>query len=230
VAVAVYFGFAQLARALRSQAPRAHVALAAVTLAYLVFGAQDFLSDKRRDPTGARVGVRESLQAWDVAAEKLDRDKDYAGLLELGERWTREHREDAYAWMWLGFAHEGLGRFPEALRDQERSLALAPDKPWAMFNVADARNRVGDYAGAIEMYERGNQRDPSKPGAWNNLGNAYGRVGRTDDQVIAYERALALDPKFVTAWSNLAIAYRDQGRDAKADEARERARALGGSP
>jgi tetratricopeptide (TPR) repeat protein len=230
VAVAVFALFAQLAKAIRTRPPRIHVALAALSLAYVFFGAQDFLADKRRDPAGARVGVRESLQAWDLAAEKLDRDKDYAGLLELSDRWVREHNDDAYAWMWRGFAHDGLKQYPEALRDQEHALALAPDKPWAMFNVGDARSRVGNNAGAIEMYERGNQRDPGQPRVWNNLGNAYGRAGRVDDQVVAYERALALDPKYALAWSNLAIAYRNTGRPAKADEAAARARALGGSP
>jgi tetratricopeptide (TPR) repeat protein len=227
VAVAVFFAFAQLAKAIRSRAPRVHVALAAVTLAYVFFGAQDLLADKRRDPAGERVGVRESLQAWDTAAEKFDRDKDYAGLLELSERWVREHPDDEYAWTWRGTAHGGLGRWPEAVRDHEHALALAPGKAWLYAMLGDARIEAGDHAGAIEAYERGNAIDPKRPGVWNNLGNSYGRVGRVDDQIQAYERALALDPKYALAWSNLSIAYRNQGRDAKADEAQARARALG---
>jgi len=230
VAVIVFAGFAQLAKAMRTRAPRVHVALAAVTLAYLVFGAQDFLADKRRDPTGERVGVRESLQAWDRAAEAMDRDKDYAGLLALSDRWVSEHPQDEYAWTWRGTALGGLGRWPEAVRDHERALAQAPDKAWLYAMLGDARIEAGDHEGAIEAYERGNAIDPKRPGVWNNLGNSYGRVGRGEDQILAYERALALDPKYALAWSNLSVAYRNQGREAKADEAKARARALGGSP
>jgi tetratricopeptide (TPR) repeat protein len=226
VAVAVFAAFAQLARAIRSRAPRIHVALAAVTLAYLFFGAQDLLTERRRTPAGERVGVRESLQAWDVAAEKLDRDKDYAGLLELSERWVREHPKDEYAWTWRGTAHGGLGRWPEAVRDYEHAQALAPGKAWVYAMLGDARGEAGDHAGAIDAYERSNAIDPKKPGVWNNLGNSYGRVGRIDDQILAYERALALDPKYALTWSNLAVAYRNQGLEAKANEAQARADAL----
>jgi tetratricopeptide (TPR) repeat protein len=227
VAVAVFFGFTRLAKAIRARPPRVYVALAAVTLAYAVFGVQDLLADKRHDPSGERVDVRQSLHAWDRAAAEFNRKRDYAGLLELSQRWVREHEDDAYAWMWLGVAHGELGSWPEAERDHERAVALAPELPDALFGLGDARNQVGDYAGAIEVYERGLQHDTRRPGVWNNLGNAYHRVGRLEDQVLAYERAVALDPRFAIGWSNLARAYRLQGRTAKADEAQERARELG---
>ena len=226
VAAIVFVGFAQLAKAIRTRPPRAYVALAAITLAYLGFGARELIVDTSVDPAGHRVAKDESLAKWDRAAADMRKRGDYAALLELSQRWIREHREDVYGWAHYGEALGELERYPESLRAHEHAMQLAPDQAWTWTQLGGARMHVGDTAGAVAAYEHGLKLDSRDPVAWNNLGNAYNKLGRIDDQVRAYERAVAIDPTFQVSWKNLARIYGQQGRVAKAAEAQAKYEAL----
>jgi tetratricopeptide (TPR) repeat protein len=78
---------------------------------------------------------------------------------------------DAEAFMGLGSAFEGEGRFEEADRAYDRATTLAPDHPAAHCTRARRSEQEGDAAAAALHYRRALERDPCWAGAW--IGLAY---------------------------------------------------------
>jgi hypothetical protein len=64
------------------------------------------------------------------------------------------------AWLALGNALYGLGRYEEATEAYEQCAALKPEQASAWFNLGQAQQQLGWYVDAVESYERVLQREP----------------------------------------------------------------------
>jgi len=108
------------------------------------------------------------------------------------------------------------GRFPEALSDIDRSIALDPQEVTALHhrgNVLLALNRLDE---ARQDYERTLQFSSDDAGIWNNYGVALERLGRTNEALQAFRRATACNPPSKSAF--LGIVF-EQIRRSHLDEA-----------
>ncbi|MCB1009573.1 MAG: tetratricopeptide repeat protein, partial [Acidobacteria bacterium] len=131
----------------------------------------------------------------------------------------------------LGTAYQQLGRYDEAVREYERSIAIRPT-PVALSNLGALQFALRRFGDAAETFRRATALQPTNATVWLNLGDALRWRGDADAEARdAYRRAislaeddLAVTPLDAERQSTLALALAWSG---EIDAARERlARAL----
>ncbi len=102
----------------------------------------------------ARTGLPVSGQAfWElpdaekpffmqVAMPRLN--EDWAGLLDVSQRWIRAEPENPEAWYELGAAQEGLGKTEDAKKSYLKVIALLPGHGEALFRLGIFASQRGD--------------------------------------------------------------------------------------
>jgi tetratricopeptide (TPR) repeat protein len=108
-----------------------------------------------------------------------------------------------------GVAYLEQKKFAEAKAHFEKALALDPKNPDAMFNLAAAKEGLGDRAGAEASYKGAIKADPKLTAAFENLGALYlsDEPPRADDAIKVLADGLATAPDNVRLMTNLAYAY-----------------------
>lgn len=117
----------------------------------------------------------------------------------------------------------------------QQALALVPEEPFALFNLALVDMRAGDRDTAIAGFERLVALEAGRPGsvpvevqapALASLGLLYYDKEYFEDSRRYLERATALDPDSARSWNNLGLALRRLGDDGAAEAAFRRALGL----
>ena len=117
---------------------------------------------------------------------------------------------DAHRYLGLGLEVEG--RYEEALRAYDQSLAIRPNDALVFYDIAIVRKDQNNFLGAIAFYQRAIDLDHSKWYFFNNLGIAFRRVGRIDDAVAAFEKGKALAPQRAELLQSYGATLCDAGR------------------
>lgn len=185
--------------AARSQRSRPHLkipALLALLLALLL-------------PCSAAAGP-----SWFENAQALERNRDWRGLLVLGQQWTQAETDNALAWFVLGRALGKLGQYPEAIGAYRRNLFLDPQDIHAHNNLGNLYRATRRYREAMDAYHAAVRSSPDYIPAWHNLGLTFydlkGAAGVTE----ALLRLQATHPGLAEAWRRLAVEY-SLSRDAR---------------
>lgn len=134
-------------------------------------------------------------------------------------RSARSHRE-------LGTVLGDVGRFADARRSFERSLAIKPEDATTLYNLGNVLSREGRYDDAVAVYERALAKSPDFVEALENLGNAESMRGNQPAALAAFQRALALTPDSPILRMNVANTHFRAGAIAEARAEYERALAL----
>ncbi len=134
-------------------------------------------------------------------------------------RSARSHRE-------LGTALAAVGRFDEARREFDLSLAIKPDDATTLYNLGNALSGEGRYDAAADAYRRAVAANPTFTRALENLGNAESMRGDQTAALAALRRARELDPASPTLVMNIANTLFRAGSIADARAAYEEALAL----
>lgn len=97
----------------------------------------DWVDDVRRQPPQAVAPLDTALQPfWGeprirqpyfLQAAPLESEHDWAGLLDVAERWARDDPSDADAWYFLGRASAQMNRPEEAVAGLQRAVAINPE-------------------------------------------------------------------------------------------------------
>lgn len=111
---------------------------------------------------------------------------------------------------------EKKGRYPDAVAEWKKAVALGPDEAAAHLNLGLALSEIGQTGDAIAEWRRALELSPEYPEAHNNLANALARDGRLDEAITHYEQALQYSPEYVEAHNNLGNALAQRGRVAEA--------------
>ncbi|MDP2808956.1 MAG: tetratricopeptide repeat protein [Rhodocyclaceae bacterium] len=118
---------------------------------------------------------------------------------------------NADAWNDLGNATLDLGHAAEAERCFRQSLALAPDRAHAHYNLARLHQMAGHTNEALSGYERALALAPRLAPAAYNRAILLGGLNRPDEAIDAYRQLLAWAPDHAHAWNNLGKALRERG-------------------
>ncbi len=177
---------------------------------------------------GVRTGTdpaegRRSSTEWHLRCLAIEKGKDWLGLMDLAERWTRAQGKNAYSWYFLGLAFAGLERNIEAVEALRASAQLNAKNAstWIHLGIAYANlNRLTD---AIEANQQAVRIDSDERIAWNNLGVVYERAGRYGEAAEAYRQGLRIDPRDAETWYSVGVACAGLDRHAEAIEAYRRA-------
>jgi tetratricopeptide (TPR) repeat protein len=104
-----------------------------------------------------------------------------------------------------------LGRFDEAARSMERSLALEPGYAPSHARLGEYRLALGDLAAAEAAYRRGTELDSSYPGGWVGLARIALQRDENARALEILERLVADDPEDRTFRQLLAHAQQAAG-------------------
>jgi Tfp pilus assembly protein PilF len=124
---------------------------------------------------------------------------------------------------------------PRARATLQQALALTPEDPYALFNLALVEMRSGRRDEAIGGFERLVALEATRTGsvpaevrapALSSLGLLYYEKGFLDESRRYLEQATALDAKSVRAWNTLGLTLRRQGEASAAEQAFRRALAI----
>jgi eukaryotic-like serine/threonine-protein kinase len=180
-----------------------------------------------------------------VAAEQLQ-----AARMLYAQHCGPDHLDTLRSMLCLATSYYALGRYADALKLDEETLALmkaklGPDHPdtlISMNNLANTYAALGRYADAFKLREetlalrkaRSGPGHPDTLASMNNLANSYEVLGRDAEALKLREETLALrkarlgpdHPETLVSMYSLANSYEDFGRDAEALKLREETLAL----
>jgi adenylate cyclase len=117
----------------------------------------------------------------------------------------------------LGIAYLYRKQHEQAIAEEERVLALAPNAIFGHIGLGLVLTCVGRLDEAIALAERAIRLDPHNAGRHAfDLGNAYSMLKRQEEALAALQKTLAWHPNFLPAHVLLAAVYSELGREAEA--------------
>jgi tetratricopeptide (TPR) repeat protein len=103
-----------------------------------------------------------------------------------------------------------------AERFYKQALALVPDRPSVLNNLATVLQQQGKYPESREYCERLLALNPADANAWMIFGNTQAGLKLLPDALASYDRALAIAPDHVQTLANRGNAHAALGRHAEA--------------
>lgn len=113
-------------------------------------------------------------------------------------------------------AKQQAGTLTEAERLYRQALALAPDRPSILTNLAVVLIRLTRYEEARTFASRLVQIEPDNPTARTSLGVCALKLGDTDQALAEFDRVLAIAPGHAEAQVNRGLALAAAGRNDEA--------------
>jgi predicted TPR repeat methyltransferase len=138
--------------------------------------------------------------------------------------------EQAKTFFLRGLEESQHGRWAEAEKQFEASLALLPGRLSTLLNLGIARQRQGRCELAIEPLQEVVAKEPDNATAWLHLGLSLAELQRRHPALEALDRALAIAPDVGLAWSVRGDLCKELGRTADAIAAYRKALDLGFEP
>lgn len=97
-----------------------------------------------------------------------------------------------YAHRFLGVCLEALGRFPEAIEEEQRALALDPVSATIESEYARVLFRARKFDESVRHFQRAMELDPQDFGAYTRLAEVYEQTGRFPEALALIEKGLRL--------------------------------------
>ena len=109
-----------------------------------------------------------------------------------------------------------LGRYEEALRAYDHSIALDPANvsPWN--RKGDVLYNLDRYEEALQAYDQIIAMDPTNGSPWNRKGDVLYNLDRYEEALAAFNQSIKLDPENMSPWNNKGAALNNLGRHEEA--------------
>ena len=101
-----------------------------------------------------------------VALEYL---KDWQGMLDWCQKWTKSDPDDTIAWYNLGVAYGNLKRYDDAIEAYREALRIDPEDPNAWYNLGIAYALSGNRTAAMDAVQKLRRLDPARADELLNL-------------------------------------------------------------
>ncbi|MFZ6799873.1 tetratricopeptide repeat protein [Undibacterium sp. Di24W] len=154
------------------------------------------------------LGIAPEFKAYYELLTRLQTDR-AIDLWEEGALWLIQHYpKNGVGWDYYGLALLEREKFVDAEIAFRQALALLPNNPHVLNNLACSLNSQDRGAEAERFLSRVVQIDPKMAVAYNNLGNAQRMVGRAKEAITNFLKSLELVPNQAFTYNNLGLAYR----------------------
>jgi tetratricopeptide (TPR) repeat protein len=162
-----------------------------------------------RATPGERLLIR-----WLAGVEEDNYVPAIAAMNDLLAKYPEDHRLAFLSGRWL--LHQR--RYAQATYVLERAVALYPDYPAALNELAYAYAYTGGFDKAFALMDRYVQLEPNQPNAYDSYGEILRAAGRFDEALAKYRMAIQVDSSFGSELG-LADTLAVMGREAEAREA-----------
>ena len=196
--------FAEKAVAVDPTFALAYHVLSMATSNLLDFPARDEALEKAKTYS-AKATERERLFIEAGYADTIERDTDkrFRLLKEL----VTKYPDDRDSHSELGLFFSSKGRYPEAILELEKAIAIDPRYGFAINQVGYAYARTGDFAKAARSFERYAELNPGLPNPVDSIAEMNLFMGNLDAAVAKYREALVIKPDFYSSCAGLAYVY-----------------------
>ena len=144
---------------------------------------------------------------WLKTALTFEKSENWKGALDWGEKWVKSEPKNALAWLRLGSAYLGLGRYNDTINALRQAQSLNPNVAETWSKLGAAYVKLNRYTYAVDAYRNALNIDPQGAEIWGKLGAVYVRLNRYDEAADACRQGLRIDPKRVGIWSLLGNSY-----------------------
>jgi serine/threonine protein kinase/Tfp pilus assembly protein PilF len=153
----------------------------------------------------AKATEKERLYIEAMYARVIERDseKRLCLLQELVKKYPQE-KQFHYD---LGFTYEGRRRYPEAIEEYEKALALDPNFGFVINQAGYVYAQIGDFEKAIQYFERYASINPGQANPIDSIAELYFRLGKFDQAKAKYQEALEIRPDFSSSCRGLAYIF-----------------------
>jgi tetratricopeptide (TPR) repeat protein len=186
--------------------PLAALLLAAAPSALAEEAAQTYGIPGVSSQAGDTTIMARSLD-WLDRAKILESQEDWVGLLDWGQRWTREEPGNPLAWYVLGRANNELSRYSEAIAAYQQNLRLDPADVHAHTSLGNAYRNSQRYHEALNAYREALRVKPDCVRSWRNLSLTYLSLKGVAGVTQALQALRQHDPELAEAWQKLAVEY-----------------------
>jgi tetratricopeptide (TPR) repeat protein len=125
-----------------------------------------------------------------IALEKL---KNWQGMLDWCQKWTKSEPENVSAWDYLAMACDNLKLYDGAIEAYLQCLRINPKYADAWYNLGSAYKDLKRYEEAIKAYRQVISINPEDAEAWYNLGIIYGLSGQKGQVMEVYGKLKILN-------------------------------------
>jgi tetratricopeptide (TPR) repeat protein len=135
-------------------------------------------------------------------------------------------KSEAYAAYLLAQYYLRVNEPEEAVKAYQKALAIDPDDPTILTDLAVLYVRQGDVQEALKLAEKAAEVAPNFENAFVLLGRLYAGTGNNAKAIEAYRRVIAINPSNHDAYLLLGTLYAQENRFREALEALEHLKAL----
>jgi adenylate cyclase len=178
------------------------------------------------DPAFARAYAGLADAAWFLYINDHE-DVTVSDILDASTKALELDHELAEAHASHGVALHYLDKYPEAVVEFERALAIDPNSFWSLFHYANAARDAGDLETSVKMDKRASEIAPDDYYVRFRLAQVYNDLGRVEESremsrsgIAAAERISALHPDLslpiaVGAGAMIRLGERARARDGR---------------
>jgi eukaryotic-like serine/threonine-protein kinase len=168
--------------------------------------------------TKARNEAYETAKKFSVKATEKERlyiEAAYAGSVErnsekrlrLLEELAKKYPQEKQAHLEIGLFYDGPDKYPEAIAEYEKALALDPNFGSVLNQAGYAYANIGNFEKAIRYLERYAAINPGQANPIDSIAELYFRMGKFDEAKAKYQEALDIRPDFAGSCRGLAYIF-----------------------
>jgi tetratricopeptide (TPR) repeat protein len=166
----------------------------------------------------ARNDALEKAKTYSARATEKERlfiEASYAGTIErdvdkrlgLLKELVAKYPDDKDAHFELAFFFSSYDRYPEAIVEYEKAIAIDSRFGFAINQLGYAYAATGDFAKAAHCFERYAELSPGLPNPVDSIAEMNIFMGNLDEAIAKYRAALAIKPDFYSSCKGLAYVY-----------------------
>ena len=158
----------------------------------------------------SKVSPGKGQDALYIKALSAYMDKDMDGYVNGLKDITKSYPGEKRAHAELAWYYRNSKKYPEAVAEFEKALAIDPDFGYAMNLLAYTFAEMGQTDKAIQTFDRYAAAFPGDANPLDSMGDLHFLTGKFDLARAKYQQALAIKPGFTSTWK-LAYLYAMDG-------------------
>jgi serine/threonine protein kinase/tetratricopeptide (TPR) repeat protein len=168
--------------------------------------------------TKARNDAYEMAKKYSEKASEKERlyiEAKYAGVIEqdsekrlrLLKELTKTYPQEKQFHADLGFYYDARGKFPEAIAEYDKALALDPNFGYVINMAGYLYAKMGELEKALQYFERYAAANPGQANPIDSIAELYFRMGDFDQAKAKYHETLEIRPDFSGSCRGLAYIF-----------------------